>query len=96
MLAKHFPDFTVGPEALNGQIILGNAAARKNSWVGRFFGLAMYHRALDAEEIAQHHSLWTRGRARQLVDVPSLAALYVFDERSGHQVQDHSRNRTSC
>ena len=91
--AGHFPQFVLDPEVLNGQMILGNAAARKNSWVGLLFGFAIYHRALDAEEIAQHHSLWTQGLARQLVDNPDLAALYVFDEPSGQQVHDLSHNR---
>lgn len=92
-VVRHFPEFTVGPEVLNGRLVLGNAAAGKHSWVGRFFGLAVYHRALGAEEIARHYSLWTQGQARQIADVPNLAALYLFDERSGQQVNDHSTNR---
>lgn len=93
VLAGRFPEFVLDPTVLNGCLILGNSAAGKHSWLGRFFGLAIYQRALGASEIAKHHTLWTQGFARQLVDAPNLMVLYPFDEGSGRRVEDHSRNR---
>lgn len=93
MRVGHFPEFVLDPEVLAGRMILGNSPAGKHSWVGRFFGLALYSRALEATEIAQHHAAWTRGLAPQFVNDPGLRALYVFDEGRGQRAEDRSRNR---
>jgi len=93
LAAEHFPQFVLNTEALDGQLILGNDASGKHSWTGRLFGLALYNRALDTAEIAQHHTLWTQGHARQLMDAPGLTALYLFNEGGGQQVDDSSGNR---
>jgi VanZ like family/Concanavalin A-like lectin/glucanases superfamily len=86
----HFPRFAPGPEALDGQLILGNSASGKHSWTGRLFGLALYNRALDAAEIARHATLWMQGRAGQLTNTPGLTALYFFNEGSGQAAADSS------
>lgn len=93
VLAGHFPQFVFDAAVLDGRLILGNSASGKHSWVGQFFGLAMYHRALDAAEVGQHHALWTQGLARQLVEDPGLRSLYLFDEGCGRWVEDYSTNR---
>jgi hypothetical protein len=92
-VAGHFPQFALNAEALNGRLILGNDASGKHSWTGRLFGLALYDRTLNPKEIARHNTLWTQGRARQLVNAPGLAALYLFDESRGPQANDSSGNR---
>ncbi len=91
--AGHFPQFVLNARALDGHLILGNSASGKNSWTGQMFGLALYNRALNAAEIARDHALWTQGRARQLVNAPGLAALYLFDEGRGQLSKDSSGNR---
>jgi hypothetical protein len=91
--AGHFPEFVLNAEALDGQLILGNGASGKSPWTGRLFGLALYNRALNPKEIAWHHVLWADGRARQLMNAPGLAALYLFDEGHGRQAKDSSGNR---
>jgi hypothetical protein len=91
-VAGHFPQFTLNARALDGQLILGNIASGKAPWTGWLFGLALYNRALNPTEIAWHRALWTRGRARQLMRVPGLTALYLFDEGRGQQANDYSGN----
>ena len=93
VLAGHFPEFILDPEVLSGRMILGNAASGKHSWVGHFFGLAMYPKALSVAEIAQHQALWTQNHTRQLMNASNLMALYLFDEGSGRWAEDHSTNR---
>jgi hypothetical protein len=93
LAAGHFPPFVLNARALDGQLILGNDASGKHSWTGRLFGLALYNRALNPKEIARHHALWTQGRARQLMNAPGLAALYLFAEGHGQQANDSSSNR---
>jgi VanZ like family/Concanavalin A-like lectin/glucanases superfamily len=91
VLAGHFPEFILDSDALAGQMVLGNSADGRNSWVGRLFGLAIYQRTLTATEIAAHQTLWTQGSARQLANTPELAALYLFGEGSGREAPDLSR-----
>ncbi len=91
--AKQFPQFVLKPENLDGQLILGDDVSGKHAWNGRLFGLAIYNRALDAEEIARHSALWTQNRAGQLTNAPGLTALYLFDERGGRRAEDASGNR---
>lgn len=89
-VAGHFPQFVLNTGALDGQLILGNGASGKTPWTGWLFGLALYNRALSPVEIAWHRTLWTQGRARQLIGVPGLAALYRFNEGRGPQAKDSS------
>ena len=93
LAVEHFPRFAPSPEALDGQLILGNTASGKHSWTGQLFGLALYNCALDAAEIARHATLWTQGRAGQLTNAPGLVALYLFDEGRGREATDSSANR---
>ena len=92
LAAEHFPQFVLNAEALDGQLILGNGASGKHSWTGRLLGLALYHRALDAAEIARHYALWTQDHAGQLTNVSGLRALYLFGEGHGQLAEDSSSN----
>jgi hypothetical protein len=90
---SRFPAFTVRNLWLNGRLILGNAAAGKHPWTGNLFGLAIFNRALDASEVAQHYASWTNHQADHLAAESGLAALYLFDEGSGPWAKDLSINR---
>lgn len=90
VLVSHFPEFILDADALAGQIVLGNSADGRNTWVGRVFGLAIYQRTLTASEIAAHQTLWTQGSARELATTPGLVALYPFSEGKGRVVADLS------
>jgi VanZ family protein len=89
----YFPGFTVPNSWLNGRLILGNAVTGKHPWTGNLLGLAIFHRALGASEVAQHYALWTSHQAEHLAAEPGLAALYRFDEGNGHRANDLSINR---
>jgi VanZ family protein len=88
--AGHYPQFVLKPEALDGQLILGNDSSGKHPWSGSLFGLAVYNRALNAAEIAEHHTLWMQSQAGQLTNEPGLTALYLFDEGGGRRANDSS------
>jgi VanZ family protein len=90
---KHYPGFTVPNSRLNGRLILGNAAEGKHPWTGNLFGVAIFNRALDASEVAQHYAVWTSHQAEHLAAESGLAALYRFDEGNGQWVNDLSTNR---
>lgn len=93
VVAGRFPQFVVNAAALQGRLILGNAANGKHAWTGRLFGVAIYNRTLAAAEVAQHQGLWIEGQARQLTGETGLMALYLFDEGAGQRVADHSSHR---
>jgi glycopeptide antibiotics resistance protein len=88
----HYPQFIVKPEALAGQLIIGNDDTGKHPWSGKLFGLALYNRALGPAEIARHYALWSQGHARVLTNAPGLIALYLFNEGNGRIVADISAN----
>jgi VanZ family protein len=84
------PGFVLSASRLKGHLILGDAAEGGHAWAGQLFGLAWFHRALDAAEIARHQALWTNHQANQLATATGLSALYLFDEGSGQWVLDRS------
>ena len=88
--AGHFPQFVLTTNALAGQLILGNGSSGKNPWTGKWLGLAIFNRALATAEIASHQARWTQGRALQLTNDSSVAALYLFDEGGGQHAKDSS------
>ena len=90
---KHYPGFTVPSSRLNGRLILGNAAEGKHPWTGNLFGVAIFNRALDASEVAQHYAVWTSHQSEHLAAESGLAALYRFDEGNGQWANDLSTNR---
>jgi hypothetical protein len=90
---SHYPTFTVPNSRLTGRLVLGNAAEGKHPWLGNLYGLAIFNRALDASEIAQHYALWTNHQAENLATESGLAGLYRFDEGNGQWVNDLSTNR---
>jgi VanZ family protein len=88
-----FPRSMLPSGGLNGRVILGDAAEGKHPWRGQLFGLAIFHRALAAAEVARDFSLWTNHQAANLAGVRDLSALYLFDERHGTWAGDRSPNR---
>ena len=89
-LSGHMPDFVLEPDALRGQLILGDAAIGKSSWSGTLSGVAIFNRALEAKDVAAHHAVWTQGTALELAREPGLVALYSFAEGAGEQARDYS------
>ena len=92
-LLNNYSGFTVPDSMLNGRLVLGNTAEGKHSWTGKLFGLALFNRALNASEVAQHYASWKNSHAEQLATESGVAALYRFDEGSGQWVNDLSTNR---
>jgi VanZ family protein len=89
---RQFPGFKVAATAFRGKLIVGNAANGNHAWNGKILGLALYQRALDAGEVAQHHAQWMVRQARQFTNDPSVAALYLFEEGDGKMTRDSSRH----
>jgi VanZ family protein len=70
-------------ESFGGRLVLGNSASGTAPWHGELLGVAVYRRALSAEEVAAHHVGAIAHGVASLAGVEGLVALYSFDERSG-------------
>ena len=86
--------WTALPQQLDGwepgyPLLIGNEATLDRPWLGKVFFVALYDRALPPQEI---ESQFRAGPHSELkVHVPSAPiALYLFQERTGGQVQDHA------
>lgn len=69
--------------SFGGRLVLGNSASGVAPWRGDLLGVAIYRRALDADEVAAHHDTAVVRGVGALAGEPGLVALYPFDERSG-------------
>ncbi len=87
---KTSPGVTIGTNPLNGRLILGDAPEGKRSWGGRFYGLAIFTRALEADEVLKHSETWANYQAAQLAREPGLITLLTFDEGQGQWLGDRS------
>lgn len=85
VLADRFPGFRLG-EDFTGQLVVGTSPVEDESWAGRLRGLAIYARALTAEEVAQHYASWTRQGHPGLSGGERAVAVYLFDERAGRAI----------
>jgi VanZ family protein len=72
----------------SGRLIVGHSGSENSSWAGTLLALAIYDRALAADEVARHYKAWTEKRAGDLVNAKGIMALYPFGERTGSLVHD--------
>jgi len=88
---KTTQQFRLSTEHLTGRLVVGDAPGQSDSWRGRLFGLAIYHRRLEAQEVVRHYVTWTEeGRPRIAKDERNVA-LYLFQERAGNIVHNVAR-----
>jgi glycopeptide antibiotics resistance protein len=88
---KTTPRFRLSTEHFTGRLVVADAPGQTDSWRGRLFGLAIYHRQLEAPEVVRHHATWTHeGRPRTARDERNVA-LYLFQECAGNVVHNSAR-----
>jgi VanZ family protein len=86
-------EFIVPHDALKGRLILGDAAGGQHAWSGRMYGLAIFNRTLNDEEVLRHFQAWTNHEAAGLADESDLLALFPLREGQGQWAQDQSSHR---
>lgn len=91
-LAKRRPDLQLQlPDARNnGRLVLGNSIHGRHAWTGALYGLARYERVLSAEAVERHFQRWRREGSFTFAASENPAGLYLFDEKRGTAVVDHS------
>ncbi|HSO18592.1 MAG TPA: VanZ family protein, partial [Desulfosarcina sp.] len=91
-LAKRNPELKLQiPEmGSRGRLVIGNSVYGRHAWTGEFYGLAHYHRALEADTIHRHEKQWRRTNSFAYAADAHPAGLYLFDEKQGAEIADHS------
>jgi hypothetical protein len=103
-LDKTVSDFSLLPidKDLSGRLVLGNSSDGAHAWNGTFFGLTIYNQTLRNSEVRDNYNSWLKHLLPQsqaafeqayrgsFVGPSRAAAQYLFNERSGELVRDHS------
>ncbi len=83
--------FTISPDELAGQLILGTTPVEHRQWMGEIHGLAIYAKQLAPAEVLSHYAAWTAHDplSHDPPNPPETGAAiarYAFNERSGREV----------
>ena len=90
VVVKTSSRFRIFPTNFCCRVVIGDSPGQPDSWSGQFFGLAIYERQLNANEVLAHYSSWTRtGRLAIGRDEHALA-LYLFNEHNGAAIHDQT------
>jgi hypothetical protein len=87
-LAVRTTDFGVFPEEFSGRLIIGNSPIYNNNWTGLVRGIAVFDRALSAEEISRQYNKWQETGTHFDNSNDNCTALYLFDEGLGDVVHN--------
>jgi hypothetical protein len=86
---KDYP-LTLAKDNFFGPILLGHAPAGHQAWTGTLLGLAIYEKALTADEVSRNYREWQEADIPKLIAQHAVVALYPFDERSGDVIQNRA------
>jgi VanZ like family/Concanavalin A-like lectin/glucanases superfamily len=89
VLQKRYP-LVLTNDSLVGRLLLGHSPTGKEAWTGDVFALAIYNRALTAEEVSRHYEDWQQARIADLANERGIVALYPFNEGSGTVIHNRA------
>jgi hypothetical protein len=78
------------PDDGNARLLAGNSVYGRHSWKGCIYGLAFYKYDLPAQVVDLHFDGWIKNQNFSFAGEYNPFLLYLFDERSGERVLDHS------
>jgi len=67
----------------NVRLILGNSSTGESYWNGNIMGLAIYNRALSADQVSRDYRSWRENDHAMIKRSDGLVGLYPFNERKG-------------
>ena len=91
ILARAAQGFQLAPRDCTGRLIVGDSPRQQGTWSGQVRGLAIYSSELTAPTVLRHYGTWTTVALPEIADRDRTAALYLFDERAGDIVHNHTR-----
>jgi len=74
----------------SGYLIIGNSPTGKQYWTGELYGLAIYNQILSSDKVLKNYQAWTSNGVPETSTEESPLALYLFDEKTGTFVKNHS------
>jgi len=88
VLKKSMKNMQMRAADFAGTLIVANAPYGNLSWTGTFRGLALYDRALRAEEISEDYNLWQHNRELKARRTAQAYSLYLFNEQTGDRLHN--------
>ncbi len=87
-LKQESADFGLSQADLNGRIVVGNSPFANDSWSGILYGLGIYGRAMNAEEVATSSEEWKRLGQPDVSELSAALALYDFSVHTNGAVKN--------
>ena len=78
------------PGAGKARLLVANSVYGRQSWKGSIYGLAFYKYDMPARVVDLHFDGWVKNQKFSFAREYNPFLLYLFDERSGERVLDHS------
>ncbi len=82
--------FPAGNASTNVRLILGNSSTGESYWNGNLMGLAIYSRALSADQVSRDYRSWRENDYTMIKRSDGLTGLYPFTERTGSMVHNET------
>lgn len=82
-LLRTSPQLHLSRADLSGRLVLGTSPVDNDAWSGDVQGLAFYSFELTGAEVSRNFASWTGTGRPDIANQQGLAALFLFDARSG-------------
>ena len=76
----------ISAKTLSGTILLGHTPTGDQPWSGDLFGMALYDKELNADELAHHVHQWLAGQTQELEKQEGVLCLYDLRSASADSV----------
>jgi VanZ family protein len=90
-LVRTAPRFRLSTKHFTGRLVVADAPGQSDSWHGQLYGLALYHRRLEASEVLRHYSTWIEEGRPKIAEDERNVTLYLFQERAGKFIHNSAR-----
>ncbi|MGA8540888.1 MAG: VanZ family protein [Terriglobales bacterium] len=87
-LFKRIANLTLSSRDLTGQLVIGTAPSKADTWSGQIKGLAVYDRELRPDEVSHHFANWMERGQPVALKKEGTVALYLFNEGKGSIVHN--------